>query len=75
MLFRSVESKRDKFKRLANIRVNNTLKVLDLIGNLSNSSNYDYSDEEIRKIFNSINSKIKDVQSKFKEKNNNKFNI
>jgi hypothetical protein len=70
-----VESKRDKFKRLANIRVNNTLKVLDLIGNLSNSSNYDYSDEEIRKIFNSINSKIKDVQSKFKEKNNNKFNI
>ncbi len=70
-----MESKRDKFKRLANIRVNNTLKVLDLIGNLSNSSNYDYSDEEIRKIFNSINSKIKDVQSKFKEKNNNKFNI
>jgi len=70
-----VESKRDKFKRLANIRVNNALKVLDLIGNLSNSSVYGYSDEEVRKIFNSINSKIKDVQSKFKEKNNNKFNI
>jgi hypothetical protein len=55
--------------------VNNTLKVLDLIGNLSNSSNYDYSDEEVKKIFNSINSRMRDVQSKFKEKNNNKFNI
>lgn len=70
-----MESKRDKFKRLANIRVNNTLKGLDLIGNLSNSSNYDYSDDDVRKIFNSINSRIKDVQNKFKEKNNNKFNI
>ena len=70
-----MESKRDKFKRLANIRVNNTLKDLDLIGNLSNSSNYDYSDEEVKKIFSSINSRIKDVQNKFKEKNSNKFNI
>jgi len=70
-----MESKRDKFKRLANIRVNNTLKDLDLIGNLSNSSNYDYSEEEVKKIFSAINSRIKDVQNKFKEKNSNKFNI
>ena len=45
-----MESKEEKFKRLANARVNNAIKQLELIGNLSNSASYDYTDDEVRKI-------------------------
>jgi len=62
-----MESKEDKFKRLANARVNNTIKQLDLIGNLSNSSSYDYSDDEVRKIVSTLNQKVKEVSFKFQE--------
>ena len=48
------ENKKDRFIRLANKRVNNVLDQLRLIGNLSDSRYYDYSQEDIKKIFSSI---------------------
>ena len=42
---------REKFVRLATRRVNSAIKAINLIGNLSNKSNYDYSDEDVAKIF------------------------
>ena len=65
--FNIMESKKDKFKRLANSRVNNAIKQLDLIGNLSNSASYDYSDDEVRKIMSTLNQKVKEVGLKFQE--------
>jgi len=62
-----MESKEDKFKRLANSRVNNAIKQLDLIGNLSNSASYDYSDDEVRKIMSTLNQKVKEISFKFQE--------
>lgn len=62
-----MESKEDKFKRLANARVNNAIKQLELIGNLSNSSSYDYTDDEVRKIMNTLNQKVKEISFKFQE--------
>lgn len=70
-----METKNEKFKRLANIRVNNALKNLDLIGNLSNTNNYDFSSEEVRKIFNTLSVKMKDIQRKFSAGEDNKFNL
>jgi len=67
-----MESRKEKFKRLANIRVNNALKQIDLIGNLSNKSTYEYSDEEIRKIFSEIESALRDTRSKFRSSKNKK---
>lgn len=62
-----MESKEDKFKRLANARVNNAIKQLELIGNLSNSSSYEYTDDEVRKIMNTLNQKVKEISFKFQE--------
>jgi hypothetical protein len=62
-----METKEDKFKRLANARVNNAIKQLELIGNLSNSSSYDYTDDEVRKIMNILNQKVKEISFKFQE--------
>ena len=56
---------RDNFVRLAESRTNNILKSLELLGNLSNRTNYSYSDEDVQKIFSSLNRKMKQVRQKF----------
>ena len=40
-----------KFLELAETRVNKVLEGMRLIGNLSNKRNYDYTDDQIKKIF------------------------
>ncbi len=55
----------EKFKRLANKRVNNAIRYIRLIGNLSNKSNYDYSEEEVSKIFDALTAEMKSARSRF----------
>ena len=45
-----VRDKRGKFIELATNRVNRTVKDIRLIGNLSNRSAYEYSEEDVKKI-------------------------
>ena len=59
------ESKRDKFKRLANRRVNNALKHIKMVGNLSDHSRYEYSDEDVEKIFKFIDQSVDEAKAKF----------
>ena len=42
--------KAEKFIKLANIRVQNAVKHLKLVQNLANSYNYDYDEQQARKI-------------------------
>jgi hypothetical protein len=58
-------SKRDRFKRLAQQRTNVVLKRLKVLGNCSNRSAYEYTEDEINKIFTAIDRQVKDVKSKF----------
>lgn len=58
--------KLQKFERLAEKRVNEAIKKLRLIGNLSNKNNYDYTDRHIRKIVEVLESEIKLLKLKFK---------
>ena len=41
---------RTKFVELANKRVSRALKAIQLIGNLSNRSNYDFTEEDVTKM-------------------------
>lgn len=59
------ETDREKFVRLANKRVNNALKAIELIGNLSNRSNYDYSQEDAEKIFLALSKELKACRERF----------
>lgn len=59
------ESKHEKFKRLATKRTNAVVNKLRILGNLSNQANYEYSEEEVRKIFSTIESQLKIVKTKF----------
>ncbi|MFC1699256.1 hypothetical protein ACFL1I_04775 [Candidatus Omnitrophota bacterium] len=58
------ESKHDKFKRLASQRVTNAIKKIELIGNLS-SPGYEYTSEEVEKIFVSLQQILDGTKSKF----------
>ena len=68
-----MNEKQSKFRELAEKRVNNAIKNIQLIGNLSNTSAYTYSDEEVKKIFKTLKEEISIAEAKFKArgKNNN----
>jgi hypothetical protein len=59
------ESSRDNFVRLAEKRVNNAIRTLRLIGNLSNRSNYSYSNTDVEKIFRSLERELKNARARF----------
>ena len=64
----SREEDREKFKRLAESRVNKALRDIRLIGNLSNRSNYDYSDTDAIKIYKVLKQEIDVMKAKFDAK-------
>lgn len=59
------ESDREKFVKLAEARVNKTLKDIQLIGNLSNRSNYDYTDADVEAIFRALSQEIAACKKRF----------
>ena len=65
--------KRDKkkeFIKLANKRVNKALKLIQLVGNLSNKAHYDYDERQASKIINALEVEIKSIKERFKEAKN-----
>lgn len=64
-----VESKKERFKRLAEARTEKILDMIELLGNLSNGSFYEYTNEQVEKIFNAIELKTAESKAKFKKKN------
>lgn len=59
------ESKHDKFKRLASGRTNKVLTALAHLGNCSSKGSYEYTDEEVEKIFTAIQNKLDETKAKF----------
>lgn len=59
------ETKRQKFVRLAEARTNKIIDMLQLLGNCSNSSAYDYTQEDVDKIFSAIEFEVKEARKKF----------
>ena len=57
--------KKDRFKRLAEQRTNAVLKKLQILGNCANRSAYSYTEDEINKIFSTIEKVTKDTKAKF----------
>lgn len=62
------QEKIDRFKKIATNRTNKILKDIQLLGNCSNKSNYEYTDEDVKKIFSAIDEELKAVKVKFKSK-------
>ena len=60
------------FVRIAESRTEKVLDMLDLIGNLSNTSFYEYESKDIDKIFNTIEASLKENRNKFNKRNSKK---
>lgn len=70
------DNKRERFKRLAVYRTNEILKRIKVLSNCSNKSAYEYSEEEINKIFNEIDRALKESKAKFNfSKKHNEFKL
>jgi len=50
---------------LAENRVSRVVKDIRLIGNLSNRTNYSYTDEDVKKIVSTLKSEISKLQKRF----------
>ena len=55
----------ERFKKIAVKRVNKILEDLRLLGNCSNKGNYEYSEDEVRKIFTAIDKEYQNCKNKF----------
>ncbi len=64
--------KRERFKRVAEGRTNKIIDQIRLLGNCANKSNYEYDEEDIKKIFSAIENELKQTKAKYQEKSNNK---
>ncbi len=61
----ATETKRERFVRLAEARTNKILEMMRLLGNCSSKSNYEYTEEDIKKIFNALEKELKNTKNRF----------
>ena len=57
--------RRTKFATLASKRVNRASHAIKTIGNLSNRSNYDWTEEDVKKIVRELRRAVKEVEDRF----------
>ena len=67
------ETKKDKFRRLAGRRTTEVLNKLRILGNCANTTVYEYSQEDIDKIFRAIEKGVKETRILFKTKETTEF--
>ena len=71
-----METKEDRFKRIAAQRTRKILYYLKILGNCANKSAYSYTTQDTVKIFNAIDSELKLTKAKFEnKKNKNEFSL
>ena len=74
-----VETKHERFIRLAENRTNGIIDALKVLGNLANKNNYAYTKNDTDKMFKAIEKALAETRSKFcttdiKEKTRFTFN-
>jgi hypothetical protein len=62
----AVTQSRDNFVRLAEARTTRLFKDIDLLANLSNRSNYSFTEEDVNKIFRALQKKLRQAEARFR---------
>ena len=66
------ETKREKFVRLAEARTNKIIDMIQLLGNCSNQSQYEYTQKDVSKIFNAIQAELDSAKKRFNKQDTQK---
>lgn len=69
------ETKHERFKRVAGKRTNDVLDKIRLLGNCSNKNTYEYSKEEVNKIYNEIEKNLKITKLKYLAEKRQRFQL
>ncbi len=64
-----METKSDRFSRLAEARVNKAIASIRSIGKLSNRAHYEFQDPDIRKIFSALKRELEEARGEFDASN------
>ena len=62
------ESKADKFVRLGEYRVNKVIDAIGRLENLSNRTNYEYTQEQVEAMFSIMEKRLLEVKGRFAPK-------
>ena len=65
----NMETKRERFVRLAEKRTENVLNGIRLLSNLANTSNYDYTEDDVSKIVKALKTALSDLEHSFSSAN------
>jgi hypothetical protein len=57
--------KRDRFVRIVERRVNKLFNDLESLGKCSNKRNYEYSENDVKKIFGELDKKFREIRLQF----------
>lgn len=68
-------SKRERFINVAEARTQAIINRIRILGNCSNKNLYEYSPDEIDKIFRAIQNQLLETKSKFETKRSSKFKL
>lgn len=71
----SEETRKERFRRVAARRTNNILRQIQVLGNCSNKSSYSYTEEDIRKIFSTLEKELRNVKAKYTNQKKKKFRL
>lgn len=65
MIKKKYSSKRERFLEVGEARTNAVLDRIRVLGNCANRSLYDYEEEEVNKIFKTLQNFLDETKSKF----------
>jgi hypothetical protein len=69
------ETKRDSFKRLASKRTTAVIERLRVLSNCANPYAYEYTEEDVKKIFAAIDKEVKAARTKFQQHEHRTFTL
>jgi len=75
VMAKSSESKRETFHRLATKRTNAVLERIRVLGHCANPQLYEYSDADVKKIFQAIEKELKVVKTRFQNSSKSEFRL
>mgnify|MGYP001546069765 FL=1 len=62
------ETKAEKFNRLARYRMTKALDRIEQLGHLSNRSQYEFTEQQISKMYTALNDQLNTTFARFKER-------
>jgi hypothetical protein len=69
------ETRHERFKRVAAKRTNEILEKIRILGNCSNKSSYEYTEDEVNRIFSEIDKQLKLTKARFLSGKRERFRL